>query len=202
MSDITEALDRILNWLQKHRPFDVLLLQPGLSEAEIEEIIADLPLRLPNDIRSLYRWKNGIRMGDENWEYSCIFLNWSFYPLQIIVDGYLDNVENCYFGSGLNPANAWSIFFHAEGTCTGYALADDKIQETSLVVFQHCKAGGCSVIIEYASLASMMLTIAECYENAYFVGTDGYLDIDDNQALDIWRKFNSEKILSEPKSFL
>ncbi len=173
-----------------------------MSPDEIEEIITDLPLQLPNDIRSLYRWKNGIRIGEENWEYSHIFLNWGFYPLQIIVDGYLENVKSCYFGLGLNPANAWPIFFHAEGTRTGYALVDDKTQETSPVVFQNCYGGGCSLIIEYASLTSMMLTVAECYESAYFVDSNGYLHLDDNQALDIWRKFNSEKIKSEPKSFL
>ncbi|MBW4598767.1 MAG: hypothetical protein KME29_03915 [Calothrix sp. FI2-JRJ7] len=59
MSDLTNALDKILSWLQKNYPSHVALLQPGLTEAEINELLEDLPLQLPQDIRELYQWKNG-----------------------------------------------------------------------------------------------------------------------------------------------
>ena len=48
MSDLTEALDRIFNWLQQNHwsqfpgiENEPSLLQPGLTHAEIEEIVKD-----------------------------------------------------------------------------------------------------------------------------------------------------------------
>ncbi|OKH43013.1 hypothetical protein NIES2101_31670 [Calothrix sp. HK-06] len=93
MSDLTNALDKILSWLQKNYPSHVALLQPGLTEAEINELIEDLPLQLPQDIRELYQWKNGsIIIGDYEdfcWAFEC----WSFYPLELIIDGYCHNLD-------------------------------------------------------------------------------------------------------------
>ena len=77
---------------------------------------------------------------------------------------------------------------------TGYVLIDEKTQETSPVIFHSCKGGDCSSIIKYASLTSMMLSIAESCENAYDVNTNGDLILDSDRALDIWRKYNFDRI--------
>lgn len=199
MSALTEALDRILNWLQHHRPSDVSLLQPGLSEAEIEEIVADLPWRLPNDIRQLYQWKNGTRIAGEYWEFAWTFEVWAFYPLQIVVDGYRDRMkyyeyEPWHPSYGFDSPEVLSIFFSVEPTDTGYVIVDDRTQEASPVVFQSCKAGACSPIIKYASLTNMILTIAESYKTAYCANAQGYLIPDKDKTLQIWRKYNSYQI--------
>ena len=46
MSELTNALDRILNWFQNNKPSTIDSLQPGLTVEEIEEKVKYLPFRL------------------------------------------------------------------------------------------------------------------------------------------------------------
>ena len=46
MSELTNALDRILNWFQNNKPSTIDYLQPGLTVEEIEEKVKYLPFRL------------------------------------------------------------------------------------------------------------------------------------------------------------
>ncbi|MDB9513819.1 HEAT repeat domain-containing protein [Kamptonema animale CS-326] len=41
----------------------------------------------------------------------------------------------------------------------------------------------------------MMVTLAECYETAYYREADGYLAKDTNKVWEIWRKYNSEPLV-------
>ncbi|BAY87151.1 putative esterase [Calothrix parasitica NIES-267] len=62
MSDLTNALNRIFNWLEKHpseKYASVDVLQPRLSYEEIERRVADLAFELPEEVYELYQWKNG-----------------------------------------------------------------------------------------------------------------------------------------------
>jgi HEAT repeats len=78
MTVLSEALDRILNWLHEQQsqhpelywywradlttPIDGQLypqLRSGLSRSEITEISKDLPEPLPPEIIELYQWRNG-----------------------------------------------------------------------------------------------------------------------------------------------
>jgi cell wall assembly regulator SMI1 len=44
MSTLPQALNRILKYLEAHKPEAISLLQPGLSHNEIEKIVKDLKL--------------------------------------------------------------------------------------------------------------------------------------------------------------
>lgn len=195
MSALTEALDRILNWLQKHSPSDVSSLQPGLSEAEIEEIVKDLPVRLPQEVCELYRWRNGSRIGGNYWEFSQVFGIWSFMPLQFAIIQYHQwNKFDCKpWPVDSNSFYSSNIFFNFEPIESGYVVIDET-QKAGSVVFQYCKAGHCNLIGEYDSITAMMLTIAERYENAYYVNAEGHLIRDTNIASQIWHKYNSSHI--------
>lgn len=58
MSTLTEALEIISAWSQKHFP-DSQLLKPGLSSEAIQKEVSDLPFELPTEINELYLWRNG-----------------------------------------------------------------------------------------------------------------------------------------------
>ena len=60
MSELTNALDRILNWFQNNKPSTIDSLQPGLTVEEIEEKVKDLPFRLTQEVYELYQWRNGM----------------------------------------------------------------------------------------------------------------------------------------------
>ena len=191
---ITEHLNKILNWLNQDRYNEISFLQPGLSIKEIEEIISDLPLQLPTEVKQLYMWKNGTTRGNYEHEYNTTFGYWGFYPLQSVIASYqIIDFHNdvSIYSSELNKLY---IFFNAQPEEDGYVLIDERNQQTSLVVFEFCKAGDCSPIIKYASLTDMVLTISDWYENAYYINYDGFLIPENDVAYQIWRKYNSSGI--------
>lgn len=57
--DFTRALGRFEAALAEHAPQALSALQPGLSEEQIREIESRYRLRLTDEIRALYRWRNG-----------------------------------------------------------------------------------------------------------------------------------------------
>ena len=74
MSNLTEALDTILNWVYinqwsrfKEKENSASLLQPGLSRNEIDSIIASSNIILPEEVYELYQWRNGWVIGE--WDY-------------------------------------------------------------------------------------------------------------------------------------
>ena len=57
MSELIDALDRIVNWLEKHpceKYSSVDVLQPGLSYEEIKRRVADLPVMISEEVYELY----------------------------------------------------------------------------------------------------------------------------------------------------
>src|SRR4051812_22287986 len=53
------TLKRFEDALRQHAPDVLATLQPGLSDERIREIDARFRLRLTDDLRALYRWRNG-----------------------------------------------------------------------------------------------------------------------------------------------
>ncbi len=56
MNELVRQLDE---WLQRNRPDYYQQLLPGLSEREIHDVAQLLGVTLPDDLQTLYRWKNG-----------------------------------------------------------------------------------------------------------------------------------------------
>ena len=104
MSELTNALDRILNWFENNKPSTIESLQPGLTIEEIEEKAKDLPFRLTQEVYELYQWKNG--MIDDG---SCFFECYRFLP----------------FG--------WLPIFEFEGDYSAVICAEEKT-ESSLIL--------------------------------------------------------------------
>jgi len=94
MSELTNALNRILNWLENH-PLEkyalVDVLQPGLSYEEIERRVADLPFKLPEEVYQLYQWRNETFDGEE--ERAQFFSGLTFLSLEAALDKYKELLE-------------------------------------------------------------------------------------------------------------
>ncbi|MDB9513820.1 SMI1/KNR4 family protein [Kamptonema animale CS-326] len=148
MSELTEALDRILKALPQ-KPwmefpgveYDSSLLQPGLTHTEIEKIVKDLPIRLPDEIYELYQWRNGSQTGS-TWQYAGLFDiyhgfsgfgPWGFLNLQFVVDEYLKRKKYAVTDpeilnrlsafkrlSGFQNPTSLEIFCGIESCDTGY----------------------------------------------------------------------------------
>jgi hypothetical protein len=176
MSALTNALERILNWWKKNGYEEVVYnLQSGLNSAEIEEIVKHLPFELPLEVWDIYQWRNGSR-DDEGW----------FLPLQKAVNLYLANLES-YEALWQqeyvlrDSPKGFQIFPHNfESKLMGYLVIQENL-ETCPVIFEHIKTSGC-IVKKYASLTSMMLTLAECLETKVYER--------DERGYQIWRKHN------------
>jgi hypothetical protein len=60
MSELTEALESILDWLEKNNPYEFSHLRAGLSRDEIDELVKDLPFTVPEEVYELYQWHDGL----------------------------------------------------------------------------------------------------------------------------------------------
>ena len=179
MSRLTEALDRIGNYLQQHAPEVFATLQPGLSYEEIEKIVKDLPFRLPPEVYELYQWRNGT---DYSFYSHMVFkadYDYWLLPLQNVVEYNMYVSRSTYISVYLFDNIMDQI---------GYILIDKKLN-TSRVIFGDYKYE--YICYQYTSLTNMMLTIAECYETgAYKKEGLRYLSQPDLETSKIWWKYN------------
>jgi hypothetical protein len=84
MSQLTQALERILKMREKIYPPAVTNLNPGLTRTEIKTITAYWLIKLPTEIYELYQWRNGVGGGSKTYEPGGLFERWAFEPLQNI----------------------------------------------------------------------------------------------------------------------
>lgn len=110
MSDLTDALERILIYLEEHESLEYARfesLQEGLTREEIDDLTAGLPFRLPVEVYELYQWGNGAWV-DEEW-HGQYFMGEIFLPLETAVAIYEaitqplskeDYEQYYYFSSG------------------------------------------------------------------------------------------------------
>lgn len=191
---LTEALNRILSWIERYQPSDETCLEPGLSDAEIEKLVKRLPFQLPSEIYELYRWRNGTIQKDEVIKTAFIFENWTFFTLQEAVKQYYSRREN---DAGFN---IFTLFYNRDACKTGYVLIDPRVEKSS-VIFENCREVDLSFLQIYTSLTTMMLTIAECYETGAYslnkIPYGGfYIDWTWKKVYPIWRKYNDDAIAS------
>lgn len=183
MSALTEALERIFNWLKQH-PSDkyasVEVLEPGLTYEEIEERVTELPFRLPKEVYELYQWRNGTCYGEE--DFAGFFDGLAFISLESALQKYNELIEYANEWAEKNwcdPNEIWSLnwfpLFYKEVDHEDYyiVICDQEEKETLPVLFRQSEAP--ELLTQYTSLTNMMLTIAEYYETgAYYVQTDEF----------------------------
>jgi len=195
---LVKALDRILVWIEQHKPWYLECLNPGLSKPEIDRLVRELPVQLPTEIYELYQWRNGARKGDLVRKTAWLFNAWTFYPLQEVIEWHQKWTGFC--GSSWeiakwipSPIISFDLFYYPQGRNSGQVLFSDSLKN-SPVLFLDIESGS---IVErkYASLTQMMMTIAECYETgAYYNDPEFdpyFVNVKVEQEREIWRKHNS-----------
>jgi len=183
MSRLTEALDRIGNYLQQHAPEVFATLQPGLSYEEIEEIVKDLPFRLPPEVYELYQWRNGT---DYYSSYSDrVFkadYDYGLFPLQNAVKTVVVGRYSSY--------RKVNLFFRIVEK-GGYILIDEELSTCRVILGRDSNYPYSGY--QYTSLTNMMLTIAECYETGVY-NKEPLMDLNqpDLETTKIWWKYNHD----------
>lgn len=181
VSELTQTLNRILEWHKQHIPQNLDYLQPGLSKNEIDNLTKDLPFQLSSELYTLYQWRNGSQQGEFDYQYAAIFDGWTFRPLQDVVKiscfrliqktinySYKDlSKHEDNYHSYMNRFNLLPIFYCLKNTYHGRLWLNKKL-ELSPIIFEIFEEGELSILDKYSSLTSMMLTIAEYYESGTY----------------------------------
>jgi cell wall assembly regulator SMI1 len=178
------ALDRILDHLVRLKHPVVKMLQPPLTAAEVAAVEATLPFQLTEEVRAIYRWRNGITVSQTD-----ILAHQWFFP------GYyfpsLQEARLRFEGRKNAPQwhRGWYPLFDSGAGDFYIVPCKKKAQESTPVIgFLH---GEPEQPVEYLSVVSMVETLAECYEKgAFFLNDQDRLDVDDDAQARLARRHN------------
>ena len=196
MSELTQALERILAREKEIYPPTVAKLNPGLTKKEIDNLTKDWLIILPTEVYELYQWINGVGGGYKNYELGGLFEIWSFEPLQNLS---IERQPSPYEYPLNTPFYSLNMFFSYESCFRGYVVFNEK-RETQWIELVDIVDGCCERMWHYTpfyyykNLTSMILTIAESEEKAYFKNSQDIWKLNENIYKKIWYKYNSSKL--------
>ncbi|HEY6556222.1 MAG TPA: SMI1/KNR4 family protein [Polyangiaceae bacterium] len=179
-----QALDAVVAHLARLGRPVVSVLQPGLTPAEIARVEATLPFLLTEEIKAVYRWRNGIVVSPHE-----VLGN-----LWIVPGFYLPSLEHArqrFEGRKLAPQwrKGWYPLF--EDGAGGFYIVPCKKKPTDrapVIGFIH---GEPEQPVEYLDVTTMIETFADSFaQGAVFVNDEGNLDIDDDAHAEIARRHN------------
>jgi hypothetical protein len=163
---LEQVLERIFTWHKQYSRKVVDLLLPGLAAQMITARTAPLVLRA--DVVHLYMWRNGTRVSQE-YLLNDLYFTPGYYLLSLdaAVDAYHSRIANT------NWQKRWFPILASGG---GDYYGVDQGQQGHVI---HYMRDYPDHPVQYLSLTTMMLTVAECYESgAYSLDDRGFLEVD------------------------
>ncbi len=182
---LINALDECVAHLSRLKHPVVSRLQPGLTDAEVAQIEATLPFTLTQELRVVYRWRNGIPVEEGDILASLWFFPGFYLPsLQYARQTFEERKLAKQWRRGWFP-----LFEDGAGDFYIVPCAPKKsVDKAPVIGFIH---GEPEQLVEYLDVTTMMETLAACYaQGAFFVNSDGVLDIDDDAQARIARRLN------------
>ncbi len=186
MSNLNNALERIMSWLKDYQPEFADSFLPGLKSEEISQAEAELGFNFPSEIYELYQWRNGTEQDAK----AICFPTFEFLPLHEAVEStrgineYIDEFtefENPWYGSPL--------FVFIENNChyCGVPIINLPKEKIPVVLLEEAEMPA----LFYTSITDMMQTLAECYETgAYYLDKEEFVEANESKVADIFRNYN------------
>lgn len=185
MSALTDALNRIMEWLQQNSPTWASGFQPGLSPAEIEKKLGELPFCVSREVYELYQSCNGVNNECGIFVYHHLLdLDTALRDSQGINDSFWLEVRE-------EDGDPRYLFLMFDFDGEYFAVpGSDSLNDTAPIFHVGCDDG--SLSFAFTNLTNMMLAIAECYETGvYSVTSDGDVGVTDQAKFgEIRRKHN------------
>jgi hypothetical protein len=185
MSTLRNALERIFHWFQVNHPKAISSFVPGLSSSEIDDKLSDLPFQVPQEVREIYKFSNGL--DEQIFDHLYLLsLESAIQEAKTWVDEPFEEIAEMYKYAG----KAIFPIFQLEGDYIA-VVETNGLQETSPVVhLSH--AGGTDIRLHYANLTAMMLTLAKSYEAGNIViHPNGYIEVEESSFAAAYRKYNA-----------
>lgn len=189
MESFTSDLNFIKQWLKDNQPNAYNALQDGLSSTDIDRLLDSLPFFVPEEVKCLYRWHNGMKL--TMLRHDCqLFPYYRFNPLEKAIRlrpdvshlrpdvSFLDEIHFEYELHQM-PQSEYEIMRKHSGVLNNYLLPlfsfyeqhicllgkSDKTESSPLIWI----CGEMGLGLMYDDLRSMFKTIRTCYEvGAYY----------------------------------
>lgn len=191
MTDITTALDKIIQLPPHNQEASLYALQPGLSSNEITRITEPiLPLQLTTEAYELYMWRNGVRPGSA-FKDSQVFLHYEFLSLEealTITQMIWEIGERSHMYLMEWEHQPLFIIFENNGEYLATPLSEKKFDVSPIVLIS--KIGEvCG--LQFLSLTRMIQTILEaCESGAFYMDNEGWISINENKWQALHEKLN------------
>ena len=185
MPSLKDALNRILHWFQENNPTAISSLASALSSLEINAALDSLPFQVPQEVKDLYEWTNGLN--EDIFDGMCLL------SLESAVEQAKDWAEEPYEEIAAMYRYAGKAIFpicQTEGNFLAVVETDNEQEASPIVALSH--AGGIEIVLEYVNLTAMMLTVAESYETDGFIDPKGYIEREEEKYAAAYRNHNSE----------
>lgn len=198
MEGFTSDLSFIKQWLKNNQPNAYNALQNGLSSTDIDHLLDSLPFFVPEEVKCLYRWHNGMKL--TMLRHDCqLFPYYRFNPLEKAIRLRSDvssvaeiHFENFEYELHQMPQSEYEIMSKHSGVLNNYLLPlfsfdpkqhicllgkSDKTESSPLLWICY----GMGLGLMYDDLRSMFKTIRTCYEvgayyDFYYPGVDEELE--------------------------
>jgi cell wall assembly regulator SMI1 len=181
MAQITDLCERIVEELTAIGSPISRLLEPGLTDRELDRIQKGVNLLFPKSMREMYKWRNGTKL-ESNAE---LFPGWAFDTITASVERYNVLVE---------PNGDWwrrewfPLFSATDVSSIGIVCSPRRAaSEGKIMCFEYMLG----TLVGYESLESMLKTLLIGFEKRkIFMSEDGGLDCDDKALARLAKKMN------------
>jgi cell wall assembly regulator SMI1 len=186
MYTISENLEYVLNWLRSTQVEFIDCYNPGLTHQQIDNLVRELPFKIPDELYELYQWRNGIaNLGFNNYhplvefffpdqmsnDFPMIFRNLkdsilNYHDLYQVSQGLIDTSSSYEFWN-----QKWFPLATFENKKILYIIGDLNPSP----VYFHIIGNLNNPTRVYKSIASMVSVIAECCEQELYqiIANDG-----------------------------
>lgn len=186
MSKVVEQAEHILAWHEAQSREVARRLCPGLTRREIEDYEKRLGWKLPQEAYDFFGWRNGVdRHGAKMHDDLCFYPG--FFPLSL-EEAVVEIADLLDFGLPLWQAGWLPLF--GDVSDARDVLDCTRIEGGSAPVLFYMGQDP-EHPVQYLSLAAMLETLADCFEQGvFFVDREGLLDMDWDGYCIVGRKIN------------
>jgi hypothetical protein len=188
---IDSALAQFEAALDRHAPEVLRGLQPGLSNEQIREIESQHRLRLTDDLRSLYRWRNG---SDPN-QLTELIPGHRFLPLNYAAEEREELRRQASGQTLVQRIMYWVFAGHRTKWLTvlddlcGDGYFYDPARRRSRGSFFFCFAEDCRYGY-FPTLSNFLAGATECYESGiYRSGRGSHASEDHERSFELWGQY-------------
>jgi hypothetical protein len=195
---IGPALDSLLDTLTRLDAPLARWLARGIDRADVGARLADLPLRLADEVYDYFGWRNGLRPARDT-EYD-LFPGFAMLSFEEALADYrmlLATAARVAERTGVPATSLWSAqwfpLFRDAGGDYHVTLSVRGVAATA-PIYMVVREDPESAYLAYDSLTSLIRTVTECFGVGAFQTVDGVLEEDRLRAAAIVRAHNPERM--------